>query len=229
MTLTPKQKKIVAVAPIIILTYLAATLILYDLFLEPQINKITGGAISKVNISHPPPSYCNFSLYEGENLISFHCMNGIYPIDFLLNNISQNYISIFSYFSQDPTDPWKSYNPSLPTWTVQDLGWIYDEKGYWIIMNKNSSYFFEGTINMYPKVYLYKGWNLIGFTKETPAAIEDFLAGIDGHYNLVLQYKKETDLWYYYSPDDNSSTLLMIEPNYGYWINMSQDDMLEYS
>lgn len=222
MKFTQKQKKIIAISPIIILAYLASTLLLYDLVFLPQVNKLTGNAVSTVNVSRGPPSNCSFTVYEGENLISFHCISGMYPINFLIYDLTGKYDSIFSYDIADINDPWKSYNPSLPSLVVQDLSYINDNKGYWLMMKTDEPYFFEGILNAYTQSSLNKGWNLIGYPKQTPATVEDAFASIDGKYTMVLQYKRQNDTWYYYIPGDNSSTLSIIELDYGYWINMTE-------
>jgi hypothetical protein len=230
MTLTPKQQKIIAVFMMIILVYLAATFMLYDIILKPQMNKISGAVVSStVNVSRGLPINCNFTIYEGENLISFHCLSGFYPIDFLLRDLDSTYESMFGYDITNTADPWKSYNPSLPDWAVQDLLLVEARNGYWIMMNQNYSYNFEGIQNSNSQIKLYKGWNLIGYPKDTINSPEIIFASIYGSYNMILQYKKFNNTWYYYVPNDISSTLTLIEPDYGYWINMTEDAIWTYS
>jgi hypothetical protein len=223
MRLSHAHKKILISIPVVLIGILIIALFLQNMMFSPQINRITGGVVSTANISAAPPEFCNFTFYEGENLISFHCISGSYPLTFLLQNLTGDYDFIFEYNANDASDPWKSYNPLLPSWTVQDLNFLNYDKGYWIMINHNESFNFEGIVNSNAQTTLYQGWNLIGYPVDTAKPPGEVFASIAGEYNMVLQYKKETNEWYYYIPGDNSSTLIMIEPDYGYWINITQD------
>lgn len=223
MSINPKLKKMISVTIVMILVYVSATFILYDTFLTPNVDKITGFAVTSVNVSESPGAICNFNLYEGANLISFHCIQGMYPLEFTLENISQDYKAIFSYSPSDAKDPWKSYNPNLPLWATQDLSMIYDSGGYWIIMNKNATYYLNGIVNRNSQTSLNAGWNLIGYPRGTSKTPNMAFSSLDGHYDMVLEYKKENNTWYYYAPGNASSTLKMIDPDYGYWIRMTSN------
>lgn len=222
MSFLEKQKKIMWHIPVVIITLLVLTFMIYDISTELRINKIIGEVVSSVNVSEAPPSYCYFPLYEGKNLISFHCISGTYPRTFLFENFTGDYSAIFSYDVNDASDHWKSYNPSLPSWVVQDLNWVYYDKGYLIVMNDNSTFDFEGILNSHASTSLHIGWNMIGYPVSTAKPTEDAFASIAGKYTIVLQYKLNEDTWYYYAPNDLSSTLTMIEPDYGYWIYINQ-------
>ena len=228
MTLTPKQKKILAMVPVMAMVYLASTLILYDLVLEPEVDRLTGMVAARVNITQSALSICNFPLYEGKNMISFHCINGMFPLDFMLANYTADYDYVFTYRKNDADDPWKSYNTNLPSVYVQDLSFIHDYESYWIFLNKNTTYYLEGFFNTNSQTQLLSGWNFVGYPRENMVAPAAAFSSLDGNYDMVLHYKAENNTWYYYQPGNSSSTLAVIEPDSGYWIHMTADDVWVY-
>lgn len=220
-----KTRRIIALIPIICLVYLSGTLILYDLILMPQVNKLTGQVVSSVNVTEALESICDFKLYSGKNLVSYHCITGMFPRDFVLGSYEDYYDKVFSYDPMDTNDPWKSHNPNLPSWVVNDLEWMEADKGYWIFMNNDTQFYLEGFYNMESSQSLIQGWNLIGYPRNYSNQTQSAFNSLDGNYSLVLQYKAENDTWYYNIPGDNSSTLKIIEPDYGYWINLTTDEI----
>ena len=88
-----------------------------------------------VNVSQANITVCNFTLSQGWNLVSFFCWYKNMNRTVALEPIDGKYAAVFSYDSSDTADPWKSYNPSLPNWAVQDLNSMSRQKGYWIYMN----------------------------------------------------------------------------------------------
>lgn len=225
MTLTHKQKKMIGTIAVFILVYFATTLLLYNIILDPQVNKITGRVASAVNVTQTAQSICDFPLYTGQNHISFHCMHGFFIGDYMLAPIAGEYNAVFTYETTDSNDPWKSYNPNLPVWAEQDMAGVYDYKGYWIIMNQNTSYYLDGFFNMNNQQQLYTGWNLIGYPRENATTPGVAYASLNGNYNLVIHYIRQNNTWVYYAPGDPNSTLTQIQPDEGYWINMTADDM----
>lgn len=224
-----KRKKTISIIIIGTIIYLGLSLFIYNIIFTPQLNKLTGNAITSVNVTKSIPTSCNITIYNGENLISFHCISGLFPLDFVLENITTDkYNSIFEYNQNDVNDPWKSYNPTLPNYIIQDLSMIKEDKGYWIIANKNSSINFEGILNSHQSTQLYQGWNLVGYPRIINTTPSDAFSSLNGKYDFVIQYKKILDTWYYYSPSDPASTLTLIEPDYGYWIHLNQDAQWTY-
>lgn len=225
-----KRKRTLSILIIGTIVYLGLSLFAYDLIFTPQLNKLTGNVVSIVNVTKSIPEICDIPIYTGNNLISFHCITGMFPLNFVLENLTRlnEYNSIFEYNQNDITDPWKSYNPTLPFWVTSDISMIKPEKGYWIIANTNTKITFEGYVNTKQSIQLYSGWNLVGYPREinkTPAVA---FSSLDGKYDLVLQYKKITNTWYYYAPGDLTSTLTNIEKDYGYWIHLNQDAIWTY-
>lgn len=189
-------------------------------------NGITGFVTTKVYIFETPPANCSVELHAGKNFVSFFCTPGGTLNETLTdaNNNSINFTSIFTY-SPGTNDTWKSYNPSLPNWTVQDDILLTRRAGYWIIMNHSETYQKEGYKFYNTNIGLKNGWNLIGYPTSVTKNITDALSQIDGKYSAVESYQRinGTDQWLVYVPNGSSNTLDYLEPMHAYWINTTQD------
>lgn len=197
---------------------LALLIMFVIVFFSPKYNNnITGKDVyTKVEILNVVPSNCNFTLYEGWNYVSFHCISSSVPITSVLSSINSSYSKVFTYNSFDTTDPWKSYNPELPNWVVQDLRYMGRTSGYIILIKNDTQYFYEG-YKRSSIIQLNNQWNLIGYPLNYTSNITDFLAGIN--YNEILTYENNTLL--FYIPNATNNTLLYFYPNKAYWIKSS--------
>jgi len=168
---------------------------------------------------------CYLVLYEGWNLISLPCDTDNKSISYVLNDIWYNYTSIHWYDASDAEDPWKSYNPSMPVWVVQDLYNFSYKSGYWIRMEANTSMSINGTRDSFVEIPLYGGWNLIGYPVNESKNITEALKTIGGKYSSVHLYNATDilDHWKAFNPYINLSLndLKSMIPYYGYWINVS--------
>jgi hypothetical protein len=171
------------------------------------------------------PNNCTVVLLEGWNLFSIPCITDNTSLDYMLSNISGNYNSIHAYETSDAEDPWKAYNPDLPSWVEQDLTTIDEKKGYWINMKDTGIINISGTLIIPHYVPLEEGWNLIGYAANSSKSITQGLISLDGSYNKVWMYNASDNKYYYFNVDGNS-TFNTISPNYGYWINITRDDNL---
>lgn len=185
---------------------------------SPQYNNsITGKDVfTKVEISDVIPSNCKFNLTPGWNYVSFHCIASSVPRAEVLNSIEDSYSKIFTYNSFDTNDPWKSYNPELPNWTVQQLNYMGRASGYIIFMDEEAEYVYSG-YKRSSVVQLRTGWNLVGYPKNKSTKINDSLNGL--LYNRVITYENDTLLIYIFNSTNNSLT--DFEPYKAYWINSS--------
>ena len=62
------------------------------------------------------------------------------------------------------------------------------------------------------------GWNLVGYNSSVSKSVEDSLQSINGKYISVWAFIGGE--WKFYDPaNPEASTLTVIEPGYGYWIN----------
>jgi len=74
-------------------------------------------------------------------------------VDKILSSIAGNFASIHGFSVSDNDDQWKTYNPNLPSWVINDLSEISEDDGYWIYMDQESDYEFLSFMNeKYPDV-----------------------------------------------------------------------------
>ncbi len=180
-------------------------------------NSITGNDVStRVEILTAIPSNCSFDMHSGWNYVSFHCIATSEPRSDVLSSVNSSVDRIFTYIAQDTSDPWKSYNPSLPNWTVQQLDYMGRTQGYIILMNDDASYFYEGFARS-SVIPLRPGWNLVGYPDDANQSINESLNGLQ--YNAVITYAAGSLL--VYIPNSVNNTLFNFSPYSAYWINSS--------
>jgi hypothetical protein len=186
---------------------------------------------------------CSFQLYPGWNMVSFYCLGLFVSRSSALQTVSDSYGAIFEYASNDIYgDPWKSYNPYLPNWTVQQLMYMDRVSGYWIYMYNDANFSYSGVYSN-SIIYLYDGWNLVGYPNTESKNITIMLNGT--LFTIVKNYHKTTanmtvydnntnttyNVTYYVGPDvwlvhingSPSNNLTLFETYKGYWINVSGD------
>jgi hypothetical protein len=187
-----------------------------DSFLES--NLITGKATipTYVNILPSQESVCSFSLTEGWHIISFYCIGMYMQRDAVMSSISGSYEKMFYYVPSDSADKWKSYNPSLPSWTVQQLSYMDRLTGYWIYINSSCNYLYEGAIRD-SQIPLIPGWNLVSYPSPNSSSVNDSLQSV--LYTHIKSYDSVTDDFLIYVRGGSSNTLNILEPYKGYWIN----------
>lgn len=183
---------------------------------SPQYNNsITGkNVLTKVEIADIIPSNCTFNLTSGWNYVSFHCIASSVYREEVLSSINDSYSRIFAYNAFDTIDPWKSYNPELPYWAVQQLNYMGRTSGYIILMNEDAEYVYAG-YKRSSIVQLRPGWNLIGYPDNESVMINNSLDGI--LYNQIMTYDNGTLL--IYIPNSTNNSLTYFEPYKAYWIN----------
>lgn len=184
----------------------------------------TGKSIIKVNVTKAQVEKCDFPLYPGNNLISFHCLISLSDRDYVLESIEGNYSAIYGY-NPNAIDSWISYNPNLPSYAVQDLTYIDNRRGYWLVMKDNSTFFHNGSVSNIETIPLSLNWNLIGYPRNESEDINVFLAEIQGNYTIIMTYNTSSGFWQSAGPL-GLGTLENITPDKGYWIYMNASDQL---
>ena len=159
---------------------------------------------------------CNFTLSEGWNLVSFFCLGMLNNRGRVMQSINGNYSMIFRYDAFDSDDPWKSYNPNLPSWTIQQVPYMDRLSGYYIYMIENSSFYYNGT-KKYTYIPLKSGWNLIGYPRVINSSINDAFSNIS--YNKIKTLDEATGDYIFYTVNGSSNTLTIAQPYEAYWIN----------
>ncbi|MCB5252955.1 MAG: M14 family zinc carboxypeptidase [Candidatus Cloacimonadaceae bacterium] len=111
----------------------------------------------------------------------------------------------------------ESYNPDLPAY-FNTLTNIDPCLGYYVKVSDAAAFEIAGSLVQPQAIALKSGWNFIGYTPDTPMAINAALASV---LPYLLELRQD-DLSY------NQGTLLQMHPGKGYWIQLSQDCVLEY-
>ena len=160
----------------------------------------------------------NISLETGWNLISLPLIliNKTLPEPFL--GISGNYSSIFAYNASDAIDPWKSYDPSRPSF-LNDLKFVDERMGLWIKMINKSTLTNTGQETSL-SFDIISGWNLDGYPSLTSQNVTNSLTGYS--YASVFAYNASDaiDPWKSYDPTrpEFLNDLKMMGPGAGFWI-----------
>ncbi|MBN1156166.1 hypothetical protein JXA85_00985 [Candidatus Woesearchaeota archaeon] len=190
------------------------------------LERITGRAVSKVFVLEKVLLDCNISLEENWNLIEVHCI----PLNSSIDNMFQSHLgdirSIHGYDPLDPDDKWKTYASNLPSWVVQDLTSIERRKGYWVDMSLKENITINGYYIQPLTVYLYQGWNLLGYPLDDSLLINESFSSISGKYSMIYAYYAydTVDPWKIYDPDNIPlNDLENFTPLYGYWVNMTEN------
>jgi len=169
---------------------------------------------------------CDIELIEGWNLVGIVCEPEDTNVSSVLSAITDNYTSIHSYSASEYPDKWKSYNPSMPAWVVQDISTINVKSGYWIRMSNNDTLIVDGSITTPNFISLVEGWNLISYPANSSDSPENAFATLDGSYSIVWMYNASSSSYLYYNPDLGSGTFSEVDTIHGYWINMTRGDTL---
>jgi len=215
-----------------IIVLLVAVISLFLLKYGKFLSGITGYQImpTRLVIIKQNASACNMTFYEGWNFVSFPCLSTDAEVSFFLQNLS-NYQSVRYYNPNDPTDPWKSYNPGLPSWAVQDLNRISRKGAYWITVQNTTRFYMAGLLAT-PSLYdLVTGWNMIGYPSWIEQSINATFGQLIPNFDYIYIYNASdpSDQWKQYTwnsslPSDQDLNDTQIY--YGYWIFMNNPDTL---
>jgi hypothetical protein len=176
-------------------------------------------------------SFCNITLQPGWNLVSFPCLSENLGLNDFFGVYNKSYDNLRTYVASDAQDPWKSYNPTLPPWTVQDLTSVSREGGYWIYLENKTNYYINSTLIIPSIISLQPGWNLIGYPSKTERPINDTFDQMIPNYDYVYLYNASDDLDKWKEHTWNNSLVSNQDLNYsvlyyGYWVYMLEPDEL---
>ncbi len=211
----------------IFVALVAACFILPPIFVNPSILGRVIEMDTTAVIINVTSAQCNTTFEQGWNLISIPCVPKPAPMSEVFYSVNSDYISLHTY-SGTGQDPWKAYNPSLPSWVIQDLSNIDRKAGYWINMNQSAHFvLFNDTAT--PNIMnLNPGWNLVGYPTLTARNISEALTDLYPNYHIVYIYNATDTDWKEYawnSSISNNPDLNASHPYYGYWIYMDTEDI----
>jgi hypothetical protein len=116
-------------------------------------------------------------------------------------------------------EAWLEYVPSLleqNTLTTMQPG-----KAYWVEMTCPGEMTVVGNRTTNP-TNLTVGGNHVGYNSLIPLPVSDALSSIANKYTLLWAYKD--DEWIFYDPaDESGSTLQVLAPANGYWIEAIEE------
>ena len=165
-------------------------------------------------------------LKAGQNLVSFPTIAGEIPITELLSSISGEYEMVYFYEGCDPVDPWKIYDPDLPSY-ANNLQYVDSAMGIWIEATQDTELTIEGVFPSSLSIPLCAGWNLISYAEDQAKPVEEALSSISGKYQRVYSYRADniTDPWKIYDVSVPSwvNDLTTMEPGLGYWIYINEN------
>lgn len=198
------------------------------LFYSDGLAGVTGKAASSVFIASGNLSTCQIDMIPGWNLISIHCDDDNMSVSNVFSTIQGNYSSVHAYDRYDPTDKWKAYKPGLPSWVISDLQTLSTKQGYWIEMTAADSLIFNGTVKYPTLIFLFEGWNLVGYPSDKLRLVNETFLDVMMNLNSVHLYNVNdtSDPWKVYSTSVNTSEndLVYMLPGFGYWVRMDDRD-----
>jgi hypothetical protein len=208
---------IVAGAAIILLLALATL----NKTTEDSFNQISANALASANISALREMPCNFTLQEDYNLVSFFCITLQQEVGNVTQNITQIQ-AIFEY-QEGALDAWKSYNPDLPSYVIQDLVTLSRKEGYWIEMKAPEEILIPGGLRVPTSIDLSDGWNLVGYPTNTSKNITISLLSLYGNYSEVRSFNPATQSFLSHTPPAGGG-LTTTDPYQGYWIKINNSN-----
>jgi hypothetical protein len=216
---------------------LAFLVALFGSFSGQDFPRISGMPVAQLNIVDISHKVCNFSVTEGWNLISIPCLDGNVLTPLALSSVYSNqtnltngtncsalFFSVHSYDAVDSLDKWKSYNPCLPDYVVQDLTYMQDYRGYFIKMRTGSRIAYAGQISIPNLIDVYEGWNLVAYDSndtERSREVGSSMASINDSYSALYNYANGS--WERYNASVHEFNYLV--PYHGYWLKMLNNDV----
>jgi hypothetical protein len=166
------------------------------------------------------PSIVTVPLIAGLNLISLPIEPLNPSIAALTEKLSPCLLQVYAYTRDaEGYDTWLYYDPSQLDQST--LGTMEAGRGYWVEMTCPGEMTIVGNRTTNP-ITLIPGLNLVGYNSLTPLPISGALSSIPNQYTFVWGYKD--DEWTYYDPaDETGSTLQVLTPGSGYWIEATEE------
>ena len=134
----------------------------------------------------------------------------------VLASMEGSYTSVQSWINGSPRSYYAGFGGDLEN--------IDEKMGFWIYMSQQDTLMVEGSDPENKSIPLQVGWNLVGYLDETqPTATA--LSSIEGNYTSVQAWINDSPRSYYAG---FGGDLENMSESYGYWIYMTQEDVLEW-
>jgi hypothetical protein len=161
----------------------------------------------------------SLQLHTGWNLISLPVMPEDTDVLDVMNSVTGNWNSIWSYEAGN----WKRYDLTGPDF-LNDLTTIEPGKGYWINMKSDDTLSVSGSEPTTKSISLSAGWNLVGYNSLNSTSTTDAMSSVVGNWNSVWSYENGNWKRYDLNGPDFLNDLTIMEPGKGYWIDMKLSD-----
>jgi hypothetical protein len=204
------------VAVVLFIIFAVASLFILEF---PTSQEPTGAVITRARVVFANSSSCNITVEEGFNLISSPCsqLGGINR-DLFLTTVSSLGPTLHAYVSSDLGDPWKAYNPRLPSWVVQDLSTILDIRGYWLYVNGSGNLSVTASIISPRTTPLEQGWNLVGYPSFTEQSVNLSFATAYPYWREVRRWNFSSSSYESFENGTQTGDFLTMQTYFGYWV-----------
>jgi hypothetical protein len=166
------------------------------------------------------PSVVTLPLIAGLNLISLPIEPFNPSVSALTEQLSPCLLQVLAYMKDaEGYDTWLYYDPSWPEQNT--LSTLETGKGYWIDMACPGEITLLGYQTTNP-ITLIPGLNLVSYNSLIPRPVSEALWSIANQYSMLWTYRN--DEWLFYDPNDEAgSTLQVLTPGSGYWIEAVEE------
>ena len=151
-----------------------------------------------------------FDLQSGWNLVSFFVENEDMNPATVFASINDQLLQIKNLT--------QSYIPSMPSFLNTMIS-MNVKDGYWVKVKEDVSFELEGGVPAGTAITVSSGWNLVGYPRESGAAVADELTSlgdtVEQIKNLTQSYDSSLPLFI--------NTLMTMTPGLGYWLNVTED------
>jgi hypothetical protein len=209
--------------------------------LSQDFPNITGMVVARLTVVELSHKWCNASLTKGWNLVGIPCFpdsvsvrqalgslfRNTTNVSMLINHTNRTYclyylISVHSFDQSDSNDSWKSYNPCMPSYVVQDLSYLNDKQGYFIRVRNSTRLNYEGDLSIPNYVPLYKGWNLVSYDANDTLNSRPVATSIDSINNSYIAFFNYFS-GFYQAYNSTVHRFTNFVPFHGYWFNMLEN------
>jgi hypothetical protein len=166
------------------------------------------------------PRTVEISLYPGWNLVSLPVAPESSEVATVLASLGTDLEEAYTWVADAAGGRWQRYTPGLPPY-ANSFTQMDGTAGLWMRMARERVWEVRGTTPMENDVALPQGWSLLAYPSAAKP-VEVALASLAGKYSTVYGYRVENGqgVWKVYDvAAPETSTLLNIEPGYGYWVN----------
>jgi hypothetical protein len=180
----------------------------------------------QLSVQESAPTSFAIPLSTGWNLCSLPLAPVSGALPDLLASVAGQYTSVCSHEAPDGAGSWECYRPDMPAF-VSDLDRVDETDGLWINAREAATLIVEGFPSAVTEIKLLRGWNLVGYPRQTSTNVATALASIEACYDLIYTFAGEAEpaTWQAFDPNAQpaTNTLTQLDPGRAYWIHVGED------